>query len=82
MFTKLRKRIADFMTLQAPSDRRRIEVMRQVTTARQLMGYYEDEHTVIIRALKQYNQTMAYGLNPGDVEELCRYFAQYGLPKK
>lgn len=57
-------------------------VAREAQRTRLLTGYaHESDDEIILRALKQYNFVTAFGLNPGDLEELCKYFAQKGLPK-
>ena len=41
---------------------------------------YKHKQLIIADALKTKAMILAYGLNPGDVELMCRHFAQKGLP--
>lgn len=59
-----------------------VKISREAQRNRLLTGYrHESDDEIVLRALKQQNFIAAFGLNPGDLEELCRYFAQKGLPK-
>lgn len=41
---------------------------------------FANQHELLLDALKTYNMTLAFGMNPGDVEEMCKKFAQ-GISK-
>lgn len=79
-----KKLVAKINRIVNPPKREKLatQIAREAQRARLLTGIRrEPNDEIILRALKQYNFVTAFGLNPGDLEELCKYFAQKGLPK-
>lgn len=77
---KIKQIIRDFKNRKI--DYLQMSVDTEVERVRTLSANpYSHKQMIIADALKTQSMILAYGLNPGDLEELCKYFAQKGLPK-
>jgi len=73
LIDKIKRNKTDYLQMSVDQEVERIRTLSA--------NPYRHKQLIITEALQTQSMILAYGMNPGDFEELCKYFAQKGLPK-